>query len=284
MRDTKMSSTAVLTTVLRAMHQTIDGEPKILVDPVSEVLAKYFEGSAEWTAFSGLSPEALSAARSAVVLRSRVTEDVLHEVAGCGPCQYVIMGAGFDSFAYRQPPWAKAIPIFEVDHPATQESKREVLRDLAISRPDNLRLCPVDFETTSLSDALARATFEFDVPSVFSWLGVTNYITEASIRSTLEFIRSMPPSSTVVFSFVPTDAALRDEDRRILSEIGRLAAGEGEPFISRFDPQELAELVSDIGFGTVDHLLPEVVADRYFKGRADGLPAPSAEQLMKATV
>ncbi len=121
MRDAEISSTAIFTTMLRAHHQTIAAEPKILVDPVSQILAKHFDGSAAWTAFGTLSQEFLRNARAALVVRNRFAEDVLQEVAASGPCQYVILGAGFDTFAYRQPFWAQAISIFEVDHPATQE-------------------------------------------------------------------------------------------------------------------------------------------------------------------
>jgi O-methyltransferase involved in polyketide biosynthesis len=131
---------------------------------------------------------------------------------------------------------------------------------------------------------LAETSFEFGVPSVFSWLGVTQYITQTAIQSTLEFIQSLPRSSTVVFSFLPTDKVLGEEDRHLVAEIDRLATARGEPFVSRFDPQDLQQLLRDIGFKNVYHLLPEVAQDRYFMDRADGLTAIRAEQVMKATV
>lgn len=284
MQEKMTSSTAIFATMFRAFHQTIDSEPKILTDPVSVILAKQFEGSAAWASFGALPQPLLKMARAALVLRSRFTEDVLQETVSRGECQYVILGAGYDTFAHRQPSWAQATPIFEVDHPATQESKRTTLRAAALSDPANLHYCPADFQTTSLRDTLAEASFDVDIPSVFSCLGVTQYITRAAIRSTLEFIQSLPQSSTVVFSFVLTDAILAGEDRHFIAEIGRLAEAKGEPFLSRFDPEELQQLLRDSGFSSVYHLLPEVAEERYFLDRADGLTAPRGEQLMRATV
>ncbi|MEZ4683533.1 MAG: class I SAM-dependent methyltransferase [Caldilineaceae bacterium] len=284
MAEKQISSTAMFTTMLRAVHQTTDSEPKILVDPVSVKLAEQFEGTAMWAAFGSLPAPLLRVIREALVLRNRFTEDVLQEVAIGDQCQYVILGAGFDTFAYRQPSWVKGTRIFEVDHPATQEAKRTVLHEASISVPENLYFCPVDFQQTSLRNALAEASFEFDVPSVFSWLGVTQYITQAAIQSTLEFIRSLPQSSTVVLSFIPIDAVLDEKERQFIAEFERLAAARGEPFLSRFDPKNLQKLLGYIGFSRVSYLSPEEAQERYFKGRADGLAAPSLEQLMRATV
>jgi methyltransferase (TIGR00027 family) len=284
MAEKQTSSTAIFTTMLRAVHQTTDSEPKILIDPVSVILAKQFEGSAAWAAFGTLPQPLLRMTRAALVLRNRFAEDVLQEVVSDGKGQYVILGAGFDTFAYRQPPWAQKLPIFEVDHPVTQESKRTVLTDAKISIPENLHFCPIDFQQTSLQGALAETPFELDVPSVFSWLGVTQYITQTAIQSTLEFIHSLPRSSTVVFSFLPTDKVLGEEDRHVLAEIDRLATARGEPFVSRFDPEDLQQLLRDIGFESIYHLLPEVTQERYFMDRADGLTAVKGEQLMRATV
>jgi methyltransferase (TIGR00027 family) len=284
MHDKKASSTAILATMLRAVHQMNDSEPKILIDPVSVLLAKEFEKSPEWIAFDAVPHSFQKMTRAALVLRSRYAEDILKEVVNCGECQYVILGAGFDTFAYRQPSWTQAMQIFEVDLPITQELKRTVLQRSAIAAPENLRYCPVDFQSMSLRDALAETSFEFNVPSVFSWLGVTQYISKSAIHATLEFIQSLPKSSTVVFSFVPSDSGLIDEDRQLIAELGRVAAAKGEPFLSRFDPEELKQLLYGIGFSSVYHLPPMTAQERYFAGRTDGLTAQKVEQLMRATV
>jgi methyltransferase (TIGR00027 family) len=283
MNEKQVSSTAILATMLRAIHQTIDSEPKVLIDPVSILLAKEFEKSPEWIAFDAVPEQFQKMTRAALILRSRYAEDILKEAVSRGKCQYVILGAGFDTFAYRQSSWARAIRIFEVDLAATQQSKRAVLQRAAIAAPENLRYCPVDFQSSSLRDALAEASFEFHIPSVFSWLGVTQYLSKSAIQATLQFIQSLPKSSTVVFSFVPSDPVLIDEDRQLITELGRVAAARGEPFLSRFDPEELQQLLYDIGFSSVYHLLPAIAQERYFAGRTDGLTAQGVEQLMRAT-
>jgi len=283
MRDKEASSTALFALMVRAYHQRFDAEPKILDDPASVALAKHFQGA-------GGNPlwvwprQILNPARAAVIVRSRFAEDVLREVATTSPCQYVILGAGFDTFAHRRPPWAEAIPVFEVDHPATQESKRLALSQLAFYEPDNLRYCPVDLQRTPLPDALRQAGFDFDTPAVFAWLGVTMYITEAAIRSTLEFISSLPRSTTVVFTFVPTDSSLPDDERRALSGFIERAAAGGEPFISRFAPTEILGLLGELRYKDVRHVLPTEAQDLYFTGRTDGLAAASIEQVIQARV
>lgn len=270
--------------MLRAVHQTSDSDPKILVDPISVALAKQFEGTPAWTAFRDLSKSFLRMTRSALVLRNRFAEDALERASGKGECQYVILGAGFDTFAYRQPAWAERVSIFEVDHPATQEQKSDILSRCGYTPPGNLHLCGVDFEHMSLEEGLAQAGCNPDVPSVFCWLGVTQYLTESAIRSTLEFVQSHAESSSVIFSFLPPDDELEEEDCGLLAEIHRLASARGEPFLSRFSPQPLLQLLDQIGFRRSEHLLPEVAQDRYFGDRADGLRAIRGEQLIKATV
>ncbi len=284
MTEKQTSNTAIFTAMLRALHQTCDSEPKVLVDPVSVIFARQFEASAAWATYSALPNTMLRQGRSSISLRNRYAEDVLQEVTGQGKCQYVILGAGFDTFAYRQPTWAHMTSIFEIDHPATQKTKRKVLIDAEISIPENLYFCPLDFQKISLRTALAESSFEFDVPAVFSWLGVTQYLTHSAILETLSFIQSLPRLSTAVFSFLPTDEVLDEEDIQLIADIDRRASDGGEPFISRFDPQALQLLLHDIGFKTVYHLRPEVAQERYFMDRTDGLKASSVEQLMRATV
>lgn len=284
MTEKQTSNTAIFTAMLRALHQTSDSEPKVLADPVSVIFARQFEASAAWATYSALPNTMLKQGRSSISLRNRYAEDVLQEVAGQGKCQYVILGAGFDTFAYRQPTWAHTTSIFEIDHPATQKTKRKVLNDAEISIPENFFFCPLDFQKIPLRAALAESSFEFDVPAVFSWLGVTQYLTSAAILETLSFIQSLPRLSTAVFSFLPTDEVLDEEDIQLIAEIDRRASAGGEPFISRFDPQALQLLLHDIGFKTVYHLRPEVAQERYFMNRTDGLKASSVEQLMRATV
>jgi O-methyltransferase involved in polyketide biosynthesis len=159
-----------------------------------------------------------------------------------------------------------------------------VLDEANISIPDNLHFCLTDFQRESLADDLAKTSFDFNTPSVFSWLGVTQYLSDAAIRSTRQFIQSLPQSSTVVFSFLPTDISLPEGDRHLLTEIDRLATASGDPFLSRFTPEDIQQLLRTMGFGSVYHLLPEEAQERYFKNRADELVPIRAEQLIRATL
>ena len=284
MHKKQVSSTAILTNEVRASHQSTASYPKVLADPVAVEFSKHFEGSPALAAFSMLSKPLLAVLESALVLRNRYAEDVFQEVASRANCQYAILGAGFDTFAFRQPDWAAKTPIIEIDHPTTQDAKREILVETGYSLPENLILCPIDFRTTSLHDALSATSFDFEVPTVFSWLGVTQYIAQDAIRSTLEFVLTLPASTTIVLSFIPPGSMLSDEDRGYVETFEIPAAAKGEPFISRFQPKELQDSIREMGFSEVYHLTPEVAQERYFMNRDDNLKAPVLEQLIRATV
>lgn len=284
MRDHDLSSTAVFALMTRAAHQTLDGAPKILADPVSLALAQHLEPSSEWAGFQSVSPAFLAVARSAIALRARYAEDVLCELAAAGDSQYVILGAGLDTFAWRQPEWASRLTVFEVDHPATQEQKRRLFGEIGLADPANLRFCPVNFETTALQDALTTVGFDFTMPTMVSWLGVTQYLSGDAMRRTLAFVQTLQPGSALVFSFVVKDVDLRDGDRQLLNSFIDAAATRGEPFLSRFSPPELLRELSEMGYRAVHNVSPEEASRLYFAGRLDGLRAPVMEQLMRATV
>jgi methyltransferase (TIGR00027 family) len=201
---------------------------------------------------------------------------------GRGLSQYLILGAGLDTFAYRQPNWAKAITIFEIDHPATQRHKRERLAKSGIAPPDNLSFVPVDFETTSLRDALRATHFAFDRATFCSWLGVTQYLTMAAIEAMLDFILSLAPASEIVLSFVLPQDSLSGIEADAVATAAAKSAEVGEPWLSRFDPSDLALLLRRIGFSEVVHLTPEEAYKRYLRDRRDGLAARRGEQLMRA--
>lgn len=284
MLENQVSSTAMLVNQLRAEHQAAAFGPRILVDPVAVAFGKQFEGASPLAAYRTLSKPSLDMLQSTLVLRSRWTEEVLCEVAGQEYCQYALLGAGFDTFAYRQPAWAHEISIFEIDHPMTQAAKRQVLKSAGYSIPTNVHFCQIDFQQMSLHNALAATPFRFDVPTVFSWLGVTQYITHAAFRATLEFVLSLPSPSTIVFSFIATDDVLSEVDRQMGVNIERPVAASGEPWISRYTPDDLQQSLRDMGFSTVDYLCPEIAQARYFRNRHDELRAPRVEQLMRATI
>jgi methyltransferase (TIGR00027 family) len=276
------SQTAVGAAFLRAAHQVLDGDPKILVDPIAVSLLPDARRDELRTNTAILQTSTFRAARAIVALRSRYAEDALGEAAASGLSQYVLLGAGLDTFAYRQPQWAHTLTIFEIDHPATQEWKRGSLERLGMTMPANLRFCPVDFETTSLQSGLISAGFDFRQGALFSWLGVTQYLTDAAIDSTLRFVLSLSRGSSIVLTFVLPEASLDGEEKEPLAAVSTIASLRGEPFVSQFQPAILCDRLNRMGFSKVIHLAPEVANDRYFQRRRDGLRAPHYEQLVWA--
>lgn len=198
--------------------------------------------------------------------------------------QYAILGAGLDTFAFRQPPWASSLCIYEIDLPATQRWKCERLSTAGIAVPPNLRFVPIDFEKTSLAEGLRAANFNFGKATFCSWLGVTQYLTAAAIDGTLEFVLSLPRGSAIVFSFIiPWQAAPAAEAEALVTS-ARKTAEVGEPWLSTFLPDELKAHLREMGFFDVIHLTPEEAQDRYFKNRRDGLKSAHAQQLIRAIV
>ena len=284
MRDAQPSRTAVRAAILRAAHQILDDDPKILNDEVVVRLVRGFLWEDLESGVDGFHPSLMRRLRATFVLRSRYAEDVLKEVASRGVGQYVILGAGLDTFAYRQPPWAWHLRIFEVDHPATQQWKREALQVAEVPIPDNLRFCPADFEIPSLRQALQTVAFEYRTATFLSWLGVTQYLTEAAIGSTLEFVLSLPAGSGIVFSFIVADTLLDLDRRRDSAAVAIRAASVGEPWITRFEPADLRRWLLEMGFAQVQLLTPEWADQLYFSRRRDGLEAPRETWLIRAVV
>jgi methyltransferase (TIGR00027 family) len=279
-RDAHPSRTAIRAAVLRAAHQLLDDDPKILVDPVAVELVRGL-----LPADGGeLQSAPLKRLRAALVLRNRYAEDLLAEASRRGMRQYVILGAGLDTFAYRQPPWAHTLAVFEADHPATQTWKREALQLAGIPVPGNVRFCPVDLEIGSLPRALAATSFHSGTLTFVSWLGGTQYLSEAAINSTLGLVRSLPPGSEIVFSVVVPDTWLDQDQRQEFEALADAAASGGEPWITRLDPTVLRSRLLHMGFSRVYHLTPELATERYLSARRDGLMAPRAAHLMRAVV
>jgi methyltransferase (TIGR00027 family) len=272
-----VSNTAMMAICIRAGHQSLDADPKIQVDPISVAFERQLDNSSR---NSFLSAEALQLARSVMVVRSRYAEDVLEEVRA----PFVILGAGFETFAYRQPAFAKDLAIYEVDHPATQAAKRELLERAGIAVPANLRWCPIDFETTRLREALVAAGFDFDRPAVISWLGVMQYLTRPAIRATLEFVQSLAKGTALVFSFLLPEHELSGTDHELMTTFAAAAAARGEPVLSCFQVNELLDWLSEFGFHSFELFGPQQAGERYFQGRTDGLRPPVLEQLVRVTV
>jgi methyltransferase (TIGR00027 family) len=267
---------------MRAVHQVIDADPKILDDPLSVGLVE------------GSSPDKILAAppssrppiwfRSIFVLRSRYAEDSLREAVANGVEQYVMVGAGMDTFAYRQPGWGVRLRIFEIDHPESQKIKREHLAKRGIVVPANVVFCPIDFERTSLAEALATSSLDLGAPTFFSWLGVTQYLTNEAIDSTLRFISSMPKGSEIVMEFIVPPDSWPPEEKGILTQTVQWVAENGEPWLTFFTPEKMSDQLILLGFSEVTHLTPEDARVRYFSNRPDGLRPPHYVRLLRAVV
>ena len=284
MENDKPSKTSEGAAVLRAVHLLLDEEPKILFDPIAQRIV-------EMPCDSDLNAQArepgFKRVRSRLVMRSRYAEDCLAEaVAQRAIKQYLILGAGLDTFAFRQASWARSIQIFEVDHPATQRDKRKRLEAAGLLAPANLRFVPVDFESTSLRDALATHECDFGAQTFCSWLGVSYYLTEEAIDRTLETVRQLPSGSEIGFEYaIALELLSREAQEEITAdEASKKAMGINEPCRSRFTPAEINAKLRRRGFSQAIDFSAVDAHQRYFQGRRDGLSADPAYHLMRAIV
>ncbi len=237
----------------RAAHLIVDGAPVIFADTLAmAILGDQAEEYVSYHRVHG-AHVVLSGARGQVTCRSRYAEDSLALAVGRGTTQYVILGAGLDSFAYRSA-LAGRVRVFEVDQPATQQWKCALLAAAGIALPGNLSLVPVDFETDSLAQCLVRAGFDRTRPAFVSWLGVTMYLTGAAIGQTLAEVGGFGQETEVVADYM-LPAGLRDEAGASYAEqVMPVAAQRGEPWLSLLSPHDMSVLFADHGFGQVRHI------------------------------
>ena len=273
------SKTALGVAALRAAHRLVDQEPWLLDDPIAIRLLEP-DAASRLADSERIQHPLARGLRSHVLLRSRYAEDRLEEAAAAGVRQCVLLGAGFDTFAYRQPAWASALRIFEVDHPGSQAAKQDRVRAAGLKTPFNLVHAPIDFESVSLEDGLRNAGFAPEEPAFFSWLGVTMYLTRPAIEAVIRFVGGLPTGSRIALTFAQPET---EEDRGTAS-LADLAASAGEPWLTRFAPEELEDALRRAGFSAVHILSPEEAAARYYQGRADALPPPRRASVAHAEV
>ena len=276
------SATAMMMAMMRAAHLILDDDPKILDDG----LALGLSGIEDEAALLTVLGEAGRAryVRANAVMRQRYTEDELGKAIERGVAQYVILGAGLDSFAYRRADVAAFLQIFEVDHPATQQWKQARLRELNVTPPGNLTFVAVDFEQQTLADGLRGSRHRPDLPTFVSWLGVTMYLTEAAVFETLRSVACLAPGSEIVFQYSLPESLLDEGTRRLVASVKATAGSCGEPWLTQFEPPALAARLKKLGFTRVWDLGPAEADARYFLGRRDGLRTPPHSHLMKAQV
>lgn len=273
MQQGKPSQTAIASAFFRAAHQILDGEPKILDDPLSVGLVPGSSREEIAAQAARLNADGMKQFRINFVLRNRFAEDALRDAVQAGVTQCVLLGAGLDTFAYRRLGWARQLKIFEVDHPAAQAWKQDLLRNSSLQLPENLFLVPCDFETTTLREALASASIDDKRPAFFSWLGVTQYLTREAIDATLRYVSSLPRGTRIVITQpVPLDT-LSGPIRDAMENAASAAARFGEPWITLLRPDEWDRWLTQLGFTRVFHLTTGEAFTRYFAERNDGLEA-----------
>jgi methyltransferase (TIGR00027 family) len=267
MQEGKFSRTARRVAIRRAAHQLLD-HPRVLDDPLA--LRIIGDAAAEELRTNPKEHHAFSRAfRAFMAARSRYAEDELACAVARGVRQYVVLGAGLDTFAYRNP--HAGMRVFEVDHPATQAWKREHLEAAGIAIPAALTFVPVDFERQTLAGGLRQAGFDLSAAAFFSWLGVTPYLTRDACMITLSFVATMPAGSGVVFDFAVDPALLNAGQRQALGALSQRVARYGEPFRLFFDPGKLQDELKGMGFRRTEFLQGKELNARYFKDRDDGL-------------
>jgi methyltransferase (TIGR00027 family) len=278
MQDSRPSRTAQRVAMRRAAHQVID-DPRVFHDPLAVPIAG---SESESPAASG--QPFSRALRAFLAVRSRYAEDQLGRAVERGVRQYVVLGAGLDTFAYRNPFQAAGLHVFEVDHPATQEWKRARLCDAGIAIPSAMTFTAVDFERQSLDAQLELAGFRRAAPAFFSWLGVTPYLTRSAFDATVQFISGLPAGSGVAFDYAVERSLLQPHQQIALDAMAARVARAGEPFQLFFDPAALANDLARIGFGEIEDLNGDAINARYFSGRSDGLSVSGGGRLLSAWV
>lgn len=273
-------NTAVRVALWRALHVQADPSPHVLND---EVGLKLVAPDDDWRTRPDMSPFTRPF-RASILARARFVEDLVEQQAASGVGQYVILGAGLDTFAQRRPELASRLVVFEIDQPGPQAWKRQRLIELGLGLPSYLRLVPVDFEAGDVWwQRLTESGFDVGRSAVVASTGVSMYLTREAILATLRQVATLAPGSTLVMSFM---LPIEMTDPEIRPGIERAMAGakaNGTPFISFFTPMEMLALAREAGFSDVQHVSAAELGRRYFADRTDGLRPPiNSEELLVA--
>ena len=264
METGRASKTALGVAIRRAAHQLID-KPPVLNDPIA--LRLVGEG------YPRLMERAMQSVgrdfRGFMAARSRYAEDQLANAVAKSVTQYVVLGAGLDTFAYRNP--FPELRVFEVDFPATQVWKRSMLEKAAIALPSNLVFVALDFEHQTLAEGLAEGGLEMDKPAFFNWLGVVPYLTLDAFRATLSAVAKMPAGSGISFDYAVAPETLSPIGRIAFDRLSERVAAAGEPFRLFFIPEDLEAEIRRAGFQRIEQVDSTRLNDLYFNNRADGL-------------
>ena len=277
MKERQRSRTAEGIAAARAWH-LLHEDPVVFADPfaiqlIPGVLRMFVKSRFLSRLISGRRVYAyMCPLRAQSLGRARFAEEKLEEAIKRGTKQYVILGAGLDSFALRRKDLSSTLKTYELDHPASQRAKRARLTRLDIVLPKSLEFVPIDFEKETIVEALSKSTYSNEYPTFFSWLGVTPYLTQEAIFNTLRVVAaSSRTGSEVVFDYNIPKEFVDPVDLPIIDWVARYAARRGEPLITTFHPHTLEQDVCDLGFELAEHLSPTEQKKRYFAGRQDRL-------------
>jgi len=258
------SKTALGVAIRRAAHQIVD-HPPVLNDPIAVRMV----GSVYPRKMERAQHKVARDFRAFMAARSRYVEDQLAEAVARGVTQYVVLGAGLDTFAYRNP--FPGLRVFEADFPATQEWKRSMLAEAGIPEPESLTFVPLDLEHHTLAEDLAGAGFDSRIPAYFGWLGVIPYLPLTAFRATLNTIAALPSGSAVGFDYALAPETLTPQGRTAFDALSQRVAAAGEPFQLFFTPDAMQTELRQAGFRRFEQADSNQLNERYFKDRADGL-------------
>ena len=274
-------SSAVRVALWRALHAQVDAAPHVFVDEVGLRLADPDPG---WRERPDMDPVVTGGFRASIVARARFIEDLVGAEADAGVTQYVLPGAGLDTFVQRRPEFAARLRVFEVDQPSPQAWKRRRLIELGYGIPEWLRLVPVDFEDgASWWESLIDAGFDPARPAVAVSTGVSLYLTREANEATLRQLAALAPGSTVAMTFMLPLELVDERDRSGLVFSANAARASGTPFLSFFTPDEMLGMARAAGFKGVRHVSGVELNDRYFANRSDGLRVSTGEDFLVAT-
>ncbi len=274
--------TAVRTALWRALHVQVDPAPHVLTD---EIGLKLLEPAGGWRQRHDMLPAITARSRATVVGRARFIEDLVAAEAARGVRQYVLLGAGLDTFAQRHPGGVSDVRVFEVDQPGPQAWKRQKLLECGFGIPEWLRFVPVDFEANDdWLGRLSQAGFDAAQPAVVASTGVAAFLTRDALLAKLTQVASLAKGTTLAMTFLLPIDLLDEEERAARRKTEAFARDSGNPWLSVLAPTDIERLARKAGFSGARHVSATDLTDRYFKGRADGLRPSSGEEILVATV
>jgi methyltransferase (TIGR00027 family) len=281
MEPGKPSRTAMAAATHRLIHTLVD-RPVLLSDALVGKLLEPIQGKPPDMEAVRRAAPARAGMRAHVVARSLFAEETLAKAVTRGVRQYVLLGAGLDTFAYRNP-WSD-IMVFESDHVDTGRWKRERLNAAGVTPPANVVYAAFDFEREALVDGLARAGFNPAKPAVFAWLGVTMYLTLEAIERTLRAVASLPEGTEIVLDYSAPTTEFPEAIRAYIDKARAALADVGEPWLSFFTPADMGRLLAQTGFSEIENLSGIDMAARWFEGRSDGLQPTPLSNVVRARV